>query len=177
MDVGKNMNNYEPMVYAPHYCSHLPILIKVLQVSDGPVLEMGMGPFSPPVMHWICLEMKRSLISFDTDPEYFESNKAFENAGHKVNFIKNWDDADIVSTHWGVAFLDHAPALRRKEDAKRLVNNTDYLVLHDSETSKDRYFGYSEIFPLFKYQYGYKRQSPFTAVLSNSQDLKNLSWR
>lgn len=168
------MNNDNHIIYAPHYCSHLPILIKVLQLSDGPVLEMGMGPFSTPVMHWLCLEMKRPLVSYDTDPEYFETNKTFENSGHKINLVNNWDDADIENTHWGVAFLDHAPDYRRKEDVKRLVNNVDYLILHDSETSKDQYFHYSEIYPLFKYQYGYKRQSPFSAVLSNSKDLTNL---
>ncbi|OGK52588.1 hypothetical protein A2966_03545 [Candidatus Roizmanbacteria bacterium RIFCSPLOWO2_01_FULL_41_22] len=162
------------MVYAPHYCSYLPILIEVIQRSDGPVLEMGMGPFSTPVLHWLCIEMKRPLVSYDNNPEYFEENKAFENGGHQVKLVDSWDDADIENTLWGVAFLDHAPDYRRKEDAKRLANNVDYLILHDSEETKDKYFHYSEIYPLFRYRYNYKRRSPFTVVLSNNKYLLNL---
>lgn len=162
------------MIYAPHYCSHLPILIKVLQKSEGPVLEMGMGPFSTPVLHWMCIEMKRPLVSYDNDPEYFDSNFAFVGKSHEIFLIDKWDNANIENKHWGVAFLDHAPDYRRKEDAKRLVNNVDFLILHDSEATKDKYFGYSEIYPLFKYRYNYRRGSPFTVVLSNLKDVEKI---
>jgi len=159
------------MIYAPHYCSHLPILIKTIQRSEGPVLELGSGPFSTPVLHWLCHSMDRRLTSYDNDPEYFEPNSAFANKNHEMLFVKEWDDAKITDQHWGVAFLDHAPAERRKEDAKRLANNVDFLVMHDSENSKDQYFGYSEIYPLFKYRYNYRKGSPFTVVLSNFKDV------
>lgn len=162
------------MIYAPHYCSHMPILIKTFQRSEGPVLEMGMGPFSTPLLHWLCVDMKRPLVSYDNDSEYFETNKAFANKEHQIFLIKDWNDAKIEDAHWGMAFLDQAPAERRKEDAKRLVNNTDFVILHDSEFSKDQYFGYSEIFPLFKYRYNYRRWSPFTVVLSNLKDVERI---
>lgn len=159
------------MVYAPHYCSYLPILIKTLQHSVGPVLELGMGPFSTPLLHWLCFDMNRTLVSYDNNLEYFDSNSAFADKNHLVLFVKEWDNAVITDRHWGVVFLDQAPALRRKEDAKRLINNVDFLVMHDSENSKDQYFKYSEIYPLFKYRYNYRRGSPFTVVLSNIKDV------
>ena len=159
------------MIYAPDYCTHIPLLIKVLQRSNGPVLEIGMGPFSTPLLHSMCYEMKRHLVSYDNNMDFFEPNSAFANKGHEVRMVNNWDEAEIEDRHWGVAFLDHAPALRRKEEAKRLVNNVDFLIIHDSEKSKDKYFKYSEIYPLFKYRYNYKRMSPQTVVLSNTTDV------
>lgn len=163
------------MKYNVDGASHLPILIKVLELSSGPVLELGMGPFSTPILHWLCLDMKRSLVSYENNLNYFKVNKTFESDFHQVNFIENWDEMNIDDVRWGVVFVDHSPGNRRNVDIKRLANSANYVIIHDSEECYDSEYHYSEIYPLFKYRYDYKRQKPYTSVLSNFKDLSFLS--
>jgi hypothetical protein len=162
------------MRYNPNWSSHLPVLIKVLNISEGPVLEMGMGLFSTPVLHWLCLDQKRTLVSYDNNTEYFNQNKAFETDLHQIIFIEDWDKANIENVHWGLVFIDHLPDERRKVDIKRIANNADYIVVHDSEEKNEYKYHFSEIYSLFKYRFDYRRQKPYTTVLSNFKDLGNL---
>ncbi len=162
-------------LYTPIYSSHLPILIKVLQISEGPVLELGSGVFSTPVMHWLCLDTKRSLVTYENDKEHFEMNKVFETSTHEINFVNDWEDAKIEVIHWGVALVDHEPRERRVAEIKRLSQIADYVVVHDTEPDHDHIFKYIDnAFPLFKYRYNYKRRRPYTTVLSNFKDLSNI---
>lgn len=163
------------VAYTPTYSSHLPILIKILLLSEGPVLELGSGVFSTPVMHWLCLEAKRPLITYENDRDHFEMNKVFESKTHEFRFVNNWDEAKIETMHWGAAFVDHEPRERRKTEIARLAQIADYVVVHDTEPDHDYIFDFiNKAYPLFKYSYHYKRRRPYTTILSNFKDLKNL---
>jgi len=160
------------MKFSPGYGSHLPVLIKVLEVSEGPVLELGSGPFSTPVMHWLCLETKRRLVTYENNWSYYRLFRAFGYGNHEIKFIEDWDTIPIEVEHWGVAFVDHGPAERRKVEIKRLATIADFVVLHDTDAERDSEYGFiKESFPLFKYQYHHKRKIPYTSVLSNFCDI------
>ena len=159
--------------------SHLPILIKVLQLSYGPVLEIGMGLNSTPVLHWLCKEAGRELLSLENDPKWLEPNKAFEEGLHRVEFVSDWDKAPIFlpdeDRRWSVVLIDHRPALRRRIEALRLKDRADYIILHDSEPEIDRFYRYSGIYKHFKYQYDFTIVGkPHTTVLSNFEDVRSL---
>ena len=159
--------------------SHLPILIKALSLTHGPALEMGMGMSSSIVMHWMCATEKRQLVSYENSYEYWRGwGRHFERGRghefHKVVHIKDWSEADIEHP-WDVAFLDHNPAERRKEDIKRLANLAQYIIIHDSEGRRDKGYRYSEIYSLFKWRYNYTLYLPQTTILSNFVDLRNFS--
>ncbi len=160
--------------YNPAWSSHLPILIKVIGLAQGPVLELGMGPFSSPVLHWLCLDQKKVLTSYENNPDYYKANLSFANDKHGIFFVEDWDKINIENVHWGVAFVDHSPDYRRKEEIKKLANCADYVVVHDTQRSEEPLYKYEEIYSLFKYRYNYKRQKPYTTVLSNFKDLNNL---
>lgn len=160
--------------YNPAWSSHLPILIKVLTMAQGPALELGMGPFSSPVMHWLCLDQKKILTSYDNNKDYHKANLSFANDKHGIFLTDDWDNIPIYNTHWGVVLVDHSPDYRRKEEIKKLANKADYIVVHDTQSSEEKLYHYEEIYPLFKYRYNYKRQKPYTTVLSNFKDLSNL---
>ncbi len=152
--------------------SHLPILIELLRKTNGAVLEVGMGLNSTPVLHWMCTFQQRQLLSLENDPKWLEPNKAYENEFHKVEFVDFWVDAPIDDTHWSVALIDHRPALRRKDEAKRLKDNADFILLHDSEPEIDRFYKYTWIYKYFKYRYDFQAFKPYTTVLSNFVDIK-----
>lgn len=151
------------MRYKAHWGSHIPMLVKAFEASEGPVLELGMGVFSTPLLHWLCLDAGRTLVSYDNDPTYFEMNRTFDSPDHHIHFADNWDTIDI-DRHWGLVFVDHHPSQRRGTDARRLADKCDIMVLHDTNESEKH--DYDAVYPLFEYRYDWKRAKPYTTVLS-----------
>lgn len=136
----------------------------------GPVLEMGTGLFSTPLLHWMCLDQKRELVCYENLKEYYDMVAGFATDSHQIHLIENWDDVNIEK-HWGVVLIDHGPDERRIVDVKRVMNYADFIVLHDTNRNFERHTHYSEIWPLFKYRYNYRRQQPYTSVVSNFFDV------
>lgn len=161
--------------------SHLPILSKIMGMTDGAVLELGSGLFSTPYLHWACFEKRRKLITYENKKAFletfiFDDKRELINdyKYHEMRFVENsdWDAIDLTEP-WSVALIDHNPGPRRKEEIKRLADNTDYIIVHDTDKKNDWYYKYSEEYPLFKYRHDTKIY-PQTTVLSNLKDLSNL---
>jgi len=153
--------------------SHIPVLIKILEMSEGPVLELGTGYNSTPLLHWLCRVSGRHLVSYESSPQFYELAGNYRRPDHEVHFIEDWDTLDTTK-HWGVIFIDHAPGVRRVEEMIRLANSADYVVVHDTEEKSDWHYKYSRGFPNYKYHYDYKKGYPNTSVLSNVKDLSKL---
>src|SRR5882724_8392287 len=111
------------MKFDPLYGTHLPILARILDLTDGPVLELGTGIFSTFLMDIMCKESKRKVVSYDNDPKWHESNMQWQSEYHDINLVTDWDSIEIETTHWSVVLVDHKPAKRRKEEIKRLANH------------------------------------------------------
>lgn len=146
------------------YATHLPILCAAVSLTKGAVLEMGTGWYSTPVLHALCGDSRR-LVSVDTDAVWAERFAHLRTPSHQIITPASYDEChDLLLESWDVAFIDHAPALRRIVDIER-VTHARYVVIHDAEECRD--YGYSRIIPLFKYALVATRQTPWTAVLSN----------
>lgn len=152
--------------------SHLPVLMKVMELTNGSVLELGGGLYSTPYLHWSCFPNKRELVTYDYQAKYFNLLKNYESDFHKVIMVEDWDKVDI-DRNWDVVLVDHDPAERRIEEIKRLANLAKYIVVHDTQKREEKHYHYNEIYPLFKYQYKYREVKPHTSVLSNFVDLSN----
>jgi len=161
------------MRIAIKFGSHLPVLMKLLEITKGPILELGVGMYSTPYLHYACTSTKRKLTSYDSDEKWIRYFKDCRNDYHDVNFIADWNNLEM-NDFWDVAFIDHHPDSVRKDSAKKLVNNAKYVVLHDSNPEYDSSYKYSEIYPLFKYRFDYISDKANTTVLSNFVDLSNL---
>jgi hypothetical protein len=160
----------------PAYGSHIPVLTKLLSITDGPVLELGVGYFSTPLLHWLCIAHKRLLVSYDNDPKFLGLFSDFEHEYHELHLVEDWDAAEVDDRAWDIALVDHGPAYRRRVEAVRLAHCAKYIVLHDSYYKQEKHYGYKQIYPLFKYHYDYMDFRPTeTAVVSNFVDLKDFS--
>lgn len=146
----------------PGWGSHIPVLIEALRQTTGPVLELGMGHSSTILLHMLCADQGRKLISYDNDQTYIKIFRKFSDQGHEIKLV-NWDEIDI-SQRWGVVLVDEGPAEQRIKNIRKLVNNADFLVLHDTE---DPIYHYDEIYPLFKYRFDYTKFRTHATVLSN----------
>ncbi len=150
-----------------HYTTHIPMLIKCVQHTTGSVLELGAGPCSTPLLHWLCQEKARLLITYESNKFFYKYAKLFQSKNHRVRYV-NWNDYKIDG-HWSVAFIDQ-PSKFRCQAILNLKNNVDYFVLHDTDgVGINRY---KDVLAQFKYRYDWKACRPWTTVVSD----KDLSW-
>lgn len=158
-------------------CTHIPMLVRIFDITEGDVLEMGTGYFSTMLLRWLCEMSGRTLISYESKEKWYKKNMEKPKPYHKLFFTPNFDDAPI-ERHWEMAFIDHDPNERRAIDIARLANFAEYIVIHDTQVDGTRFnlpndYDYGRIWPLFKYRYDHTRLLPWTSVVSNFHDL---SW-
>jgi hypothetical protein len=152
--------------------SHLYALMRVMPITTGPVLEMGVGIGSTPFLHWACYE-KRRLVSYDNNEKYYHLMRGHNYGLHEMHLVDDWDKADILHP-WDVVFIDHAPNERRHIDVLRLKDLAKYIVIHDTNPRYDDRYHYSRIYPEFKYIRLYHVARTHVGVLSNFKDLSRL---
>ena len=163
------------MRYNPRFGSHLPLLNKIMDISNGLVLELGIGLSSTPFLHWLCLDKDRGMVSYEGDGAYYRIFKYYRTPSHKIIHVTDWDKIDIEHDRWSVVLVDHSPHKRRRIEAVRVASNADFVILHDTEPEHEKLYGYNDTkegaFPRFKYSYTYTKHKPFTSVLSNRVDV------
>jgi len=157
------------ITFRKEYTTHMPMLIKCVQASEGPVMECGAGLASTPLLHWLCHEKKRPLWSFEEKEEFYNYARKFQSRFHRIRLVdfKNFK----VDGHWGVALIDQSTRARRPT-ILYLKDKVDYIVIHD--TQKEEVYHYEKIWKHFKYVHHWKGCSPWTSVVSNFKDLSFL---
>lgn len=144
------------------WATHIPMLVNFVCKTKKPVLELGMGDYSTPILHHLCQD--RHLVSTEYKKDWMEKFKDLESPIHKIFHVEDWDSFDINMHSWGVAFVDHSPGERRVADIDRLINIADFVIVHDSQEAG---YKYEPSFAKYKYRYDYKRYETYTTVLSN----------
>lgn len=114
------------------YGTHLTPLIGMVGATSGPVLELGSGDYSTPILHSLCAK-KRLLITADQNGEWLSKFLDLESDLHKLYVVKDWEKFGIVDRKWDVAFVDHSPGERRVFEIERLRRKARFVLVHDSE--------------------------------------------
>jgi hypothetical protein len=156
------------------YGTHLPMLIKVVSLTTGPIVEFGGGVNSTIFLHWACNPTGRKLLTLESDWQFYKEFKRLRCDYHSIQHVRRWGNT-IGEGVWSVVLIDHHPREPRKNatelrstDAIRFVDS-EYVVMHDSD-----HYDYNKVYPYFKYKYEYTKAIPNTVVLSNKHDLKEL---
>jgi hypothetical protein len=156
--------------------THIPILVRIFDVTQGDILELGSGYFSTTVLRWLCEMSGRTLYSVESVRLYYEKALRDPVPFHKV--IKSnqhfSDVGEVFERPWSMVLVDHFPDTRRYMEIERLANWAQYLIIHDSNLSDAKNYGYEKIWHLFKYRYNYTKLNPHTTVVSNFHDLSFL---
>ena len=167
------------------YGTHFPVLATIAANTSGPILEMGCGDYSTPMLHALCAPTKRMLVSTDADKRWLELFVDMQRDWHTFTYVPAYEphsernnlgfsvgqhvwDTIGSDTHWSMVFIDHTPGLRRVDDIARLRSHTDIFVIHDAQ---DKWFGYDEAVKTFKYIYEYRRYHVTTLVVSDTIDV------
>lgn len=163
---------------ALNYASHLPALMQALARTHGRVLELGMGLFSTPYLHYACQLAGRELVSYENDAgwaEFFGGEHGYASGLHTIRVVSDWDNAHI-NRKWDVALIDHSPSERRIVDIERLAKRARYVIAHDSDHHWRGEMHYQRIYPLFKHRTTWDNSTRQTVVLSNFEPLEDF-WR
>lgn len=154
-----------------NWSTHNAMLIRAMLVSKGDVVEVGGGLYSTPLLHWMCKNMGRKLITYENDPLFARMARGFKSDFHQIIEIKSWDEMDF-KTHRGLVFIDHHPNERRVQDVINFKDSADYIVIHDTQDEEKHKWSLG--WGHFKYRFDWKDCKPWTSVVSNFFDLSNL---
>ena len=158
------------------YYSHYPVLARAVTMTIGPVLELGMGWGSTPLLHALCTAQDRRLWSADSDIDWVKRFEPFASDGqHGMDVLPPGGLPITLRIPWSVVFIDCAPGEIRKDLALKLKDHAEFIILHDAET--DGYYGkggggnyrYYEIDQLWKYKEVYRLLQPATLILSDTR--------
>lgn len=155
----------------PNWGSHIPMLVKVLPKTIGSVLELGMGISSTPILHALCADQGKVLISLENEKHFVDMFRKYNTVSHDIYLVNDWDK--VPHSKHGIVLVDHKPDHRRKVEALKF-KDSEFVILHDTEPENDDLYRYSEIYPEFKYRFDYKKFKIHTTVLSNTYDLNFL---
>lgn len=159
--------------------SHFPILAAAVARTTGPVLELGCGYWSTPMLRLLCRYMDfwkeghqsgfppgwRKLESYDTDPEWA---KRFD-----VPCVADWEKWKPEASRYGVAFVDNSPGESRVELILRLKDKAHFIVAHDTEADippSGGNYRWKELDGKFKFQTIFKDFRPWTTVYSDVEE-------
>lgn len=147
------------------FATHLPMLVACVAKTQGPVLELGCGAYSTPVLH--ALAQGRELVSYDINPDWHGAFRRFNRGTHKVELVTDWAKAPIERP-WDVVLIDHAPGNRRAIELERLRPFARLVVVHDTE---HRSYNLEPAFAKWRYRKEWRPYSPWTSVVSDVDDL------
>lgn len=163
--------------------SHSVPMMVAFEHTTGPVLELGSGYFSTPMLHHVCKRANRPLLTLESDAKWLETFKHFSSDHHRlVHFAhakdRSYDINQLVDfDRIGLCFVDHSPCQRRIDDIKALRSKVDVFVVHDTEKAfyADWLYHYWPDLNDFKYTYTFKAR-PATTIVSDTIDVANWLW-
>jgi len=153
------------------------LLQAVLEVPTGPVVELGCGHFSTPLLHLLCRQ--RDLYTLESDVTWLRQFEHLARSRHQF-WARPEGDWELAWTQLfnqlpdelAVVFLDHAPSEARVWALESLRPRTAVFVLHDTEPEAQRVYGFEPYLSTFAYRRDYQRLVPHTTVVSDLVDVR-----
>lgn len=119
--------------------SHVAALMACVAQTVDAVLEIGVGHFSTPLLHSVCAEEHRTLISVESDETWFNLFATiFNSNGHQ--FVRSIDA--VPDLPWSVVFVDDSPGgANRAKHFQRFLQKAMYVVVHDYHHDNEEHIG------------------------------------
>lgn len=154
------------------FATHIPLLLACLRRTSGPVLELGSGWFSTPVLS--AFATGRLVRTVESNRDWHEriaqicTQQPYTSHHHQMVFVPDYEDAPVLDQAWSIVLLDHEPPARRGIDALRLRDCCQLMIGHDSQHPD---YGYGPAFDTFKYRFTLSDIFPWTTVVSDTDPL------
>jgi len=119
---------------ADGYSTHQRMLVKYLMRTSGPIVEIGCGDYSTPIIHEIAAAQGRTVCTLDSNVDWLNRFASYKTEWHSFLHVESWDDWQPEG-RYGLAFIDHAPGPCRPVEFMKLQGVADVLILHDTEAN------------------------------------------
>lgn len=151
------------------YATHQQALVGAVMRTSGPVLELGAGDYSTPILHEICTVQRRRLVTCEYNAEWLAKFTGLAGEFHELMHVVDWAACALVDERWDVAFVDHSPGERRKIEVERLhLAGARYVVVHDTEPNPAAAYGLEPVFARFKFRKDFSNLVPWTTVVTDA---------
>lgn len=164
--------------------SHQRLLIAAAVRTRGPILELGVGWYSTPILHELAKAQGRKLVTIDNNNDWLKQFKNFECSIHRLILVGWWGEADYACSSydreadcWGTVFIDQGQPIEREYAIRRLLaekEQPELFVMHDTEEGFA--YGYDRTLPMFRYKWTDKSQKAHTTIASNVRDVTKLEF-
>lgn len=135
------------------YHTHQPVLYEVASRTSGPIIEFGCGYGSTELLHEVCKQDGRLLISLDDNLEWLNKFKekyksdsewhkfifvqgkpspASDSPQHWIDFMNNFDPL-LTSCDFDICFIDQHPWEARVETIKYMKDKARFIIVHDCD--------------------------------------------
>lgn len=157
----------------PAYMSHFPVLAAVVANSTGPVLELGCGDGSTPMLHEMCRPTKRPLLTVEHDAGWLNKFHArLATPWHRFELISSLGWASRLfqaEADWGVVFVDHGNGNQRVDSLLQFsgVPYPVWVVVHDAGPGGINHYHLGPGVQAYRYCWAWSDYWPHTIVLSN----------
>lgn len=161
------------------FATHIPTLVRALKFSDGPILEIGCGRHSTPLLHRLGEATGRAVTSLDTSAAWIAQLTPLP-----IRRVDSWDAddvAEILARDWGLVFVDCGPPARVRGRILAAVHHADVVVIHDTEERVRRFYGIADEITRWRFRVDDTTRVPHTSAVSDTVNLRNLvvdaSWQ
>lgn len=174
------------------YSTHQPLLVAAMLYTQGPILEMGGGYYSTPLVSAFANIQQREAHTIETSAEVYDLVKHFSSRFHNIWRVDGYDfesagvfmpRADMtraqyveiqsrfladfcekIPRRWSVVFVDHSPGFNRVPAIEHFANIADFIVAHDTELDR---LGYEPCLSTFRYRWDFRPYLPQSTIVSN----------
>ncbi len=173
--------------------THQEGLMYAVAATTGPVIELGAGYYSTPLLHGVCAATGRLLITVEGTKEWAERFQPWSTEQHRIYYDPE-QKLPYTFESPGVVFIDHDTEDVRKPSENPMVDRilkrpgytrgiraleakavgTEIVVLHDTQPAMEElYPGLREAIGEFKYvrEYMLNGIGAWTTLCSDYVDL------
>ena len=147
------------------YSTHLPALARAVHKLGGPVLELGAGWYSTPMIRALCDDVT-TLENYGNWVSELSGVCGNSKIIQTQDFYR--DTLPYLKKPWQIVFVDCDTAEQRVWAVSQL-SNTVCIVGHDTENSY-----WAPCLAQFKYVKHWKFQTPHTSYMSNVLDVSTI---
>lgn len=140
--------------------THLEALVHTALSTTGPILEIGCGDYSTPVLAAIAKAQDRKFTIYTNDIEW--GAKYVEIAS--IRLVDDWGKWTAPAETFGMIFLDEQHSRKRNMLLPALAQIADAVVLHDAQAAIGN-ANWEESIAEYDSVTLFKRFVPWTAVL------------
>ena len=171
------------MIGPDPYATHQPLLMLAVANTKGPILELGAGHYSTPLLH--AFSRYRGLITLDSDADWLERFSPLDdNHRHTLLLVRDW--TEDLKRHFtertpsveriALCFVDQSPAEARGPSIEILRPIVDVFVCHDTQTKDVDHTAECDpngyvILDTFQYRLDDTR-NPRTSIVSDTIDIR-----